>query len=169
MSINPVVVDQPEGGQPERTQPVQQPEAQPQPEPTVKTLAEQLKAANEALAAERQKNLEQRQKSEADQTNLRAQLVKAQARTNLGQTVPSTGWQQRNRDRAIQAVGGLAYWSKLTLAQKLNAMGEAPATDVEIQTAKRLFSGAASKEAAAFHQQDPVAYARLRVIAAEIR
>jgi hypothetical protein len=145
----------------------QEPQPQ-QPQPDAKTLAQQLHEAHELLAQERQKSIQDRAQHEADQDSLRAQLARAQARGNSGQQAPSSGWQARTRAQAIASTGGLAFWNKLDLNQKLHRMGEQPATEAEVQLARRLFSGNAAAEASRYHNADPVAYVRLRLIHQEL-
>lgn len=129
---------------------------------TVEQLQVELqkeKAAREAV--------EKAYKAHADEVaKLRVERAAEQAHSNVKANIGTAGQEAIALEKAIQAVGGRAYWSKLTAAQKAAALGVDDSEQVKDVELKRYFGPTSSGSAAnALMCSSPAVYRKYKRIA----
>ena len=112
---------------------------------------------------------------------LRAELAELKASLALANTAVAvkdarratpklgTGQMDAARDQLIRATGGPAKFYGMTVEQRLAAIGERPATPVELADIPKYFgAGSSARDASILAKQQPERYKRLRIIAREV-
>ncbi len=95
-----------------------------------------------------------------------ARLKQTRDEANAPSRKIGNGAQDAAIDRAVQVSGGNAKFWSLSLDRRLAAIGEAPATEKEIEQSRQFFGkGASSYEASNLGKNAPKRYARLRAVA----